>query len=466
MRNELFCVLAALLLAGCGSKDTPGDTEDPEDPENGRFVQNGKADTNGIEDHGFAAQCVLNLANRATEDELDDDVGLFGYSASAMVESRPFDHVEQVDDVPFVGWLSFSRMINYARENGHCPTIGEEYAPPGELQAAEDVRGIIENELSHRYPDGELMRRDAHPKAHGCVKAFVTVDNDELPAHLRVGAFADAGREYPAWIRFSNSDIDLNADAEGDARGMAIKMMGVGGQKLLDEHDADTKDIIMINHPVFAVRDALDYVEFAEHGLSGNVLSLLFNVILDLDPTEIKLREMLIGLEIMKIKIANPLYTQYHSMVPYSLGSDEAVKYTAIPCESPDLPIPRNPDDFLRQALSRTLGGDEACFTLAVQRQLDAETMPIEDSTVEWRTEESPFLKVADIRIPQQSFDTPEQNEFCENLSFNPWHTTAEHRPLGGMNRVRKEVYGAISRFRHQHNGAERREPTGHDDQF
>ena len=28
-------------------------------------------------------------------------------------------------------------------------------------------------------------------------------------------------------------------------------------------------------------------------------------------------------------------------------------------------------------------------------------------------------------------------------LSFNPWHALAEHRPLGGMNRLRKVAYAA-----------------------
>jgi len=34
------------------------------------------------------------------------------------------------------------------------------------------------------------------------------------------------------------------------------------------------------------------------------------------------------------------------------------------------------------------------------------------------------------IRIGKQTFDTPAQNEFCENLAFTPWHGHVDHRPL------------------------------------
>ena len=85
----------------------------------------------------------------------------------------------------------------------------------------------------------------------------------------------------------------------------------------------------------------------------------------------------------------------------------------------------------------------------------------MEDSKTEWLESEAPFIKVATIRIPKQVFDTPEQNEFCENLSFTPWHSLPEHRPLGGVNRVRRTVYEATSKLRHEMNRAQRTEPTG-----
>ena len=77
----------------------------------------------------------------------------------------------------------------------------------------------------------------------------------------------------------------------------------------------------------------------------------------------------------------------------------------------------------------------------------------------EWLEEEAPFYKVATITIPEQTFDTLEQNEFCENLSFTPWHALPEHRPLGSVNRLRKVIYAHISRTRREANSVSTQEP-------
>jgi hypothetical protein len=85
--------------------------------------------------------------------------------------------------------------------------------------------------------------------------------------------------------------------------------------------------------------------------------------------------------------------------------------------------------------------------------------MSVEDSMTEWKEDQAPFYKVATIHIPKQVFDTSEQNKFCENLSFTPWHALAEHKPLGGINRMRKIIYEQISRVRHEMNSTERLDP-------
>ena len=78
--------------------------------------------------------------------------------------------------------------------------------------------------------------------------------------------------------------------------------------------------------------------------------------------------------------------------------------------------------------------------------------MPIEDLTVEWKPSDSPFVPVADIHIPAQQFNTPESMASCENMSFNPWHSLAAHKPVGGLNRLRKAVYLAVVRYRREKN--------------
>ena len=47
--------------------------------------------------------------------------------------------------------------------------------------------------------------------------------------------------------------------------------------------------------------------------------------------------------------------------------------------------------------------------------------MPIEDAMVEWEEKDSPYRKVATIRIPSQAFESPEQMALAEEIAFNPW---------------------------------------------
>jgi hypothetical protein len=91
---------------------------------------------------------------------------------------------------------------------------------------------------------------------------------------------------------------------------------------------------------------------------------------------------------------------------------------------------------------------EDVTFDFFVQFQTDARTMPIEDASVEWRERDSPYVRVAEVRIPRQTLDVPGREQACERTSFNPWNCLAAHRPLGGMNRVRQTIYQAMQQFR------------------
>jgi hypothetical protein len=155
----------------------------------------------------------------------------------------------------------------------------------------------------------------------------------------------------------------------------------------------------------------------------------------------------------------NPLAIRYFSVAPYLLG-DKAVKYSLMPRDSDQTPVPNNASgDYLREAMVNQLASRDAVFDFAVQFQIDPYKMPIEDPGITWDESLSPFRKVATLTIPTQTFDTRERREFGDNLSFNPWRCLPEHRPLGGISRARRQVYEALSKFRHETNQAPRVEP-------
>lgn len=352
--------------------------------------------------------------------------------------------------------IASSGCRRQAPEPSHPGPLGLETIPDDEPIAIDETAALLSGFINRTYPDGTRpARRDAHAKAHGCVKAQVTVP--ELPADLRVGVF-EKPRTYDAWIRYSNGNPTPQADKIGDGRGMAIKLMGVEGKKLLaDEIDETTQDFVMINHPVFFIDTAANYLSFTKDQQGGNTLSYFIGL---RNPLEWHIEAAKIALAITEAKVVNPLETRYWSMAPYLFG-DKAIKFSARPCaihegvyQETDSP------DFLADNMQKNLDTGEGCFELMVQFQTNAKDMPVENPMKEWSEKASPFRKVADIHIPSQTFRDPEQMSFCENLSFTPWHALPAHRPLGGINRLRKTVYETISRLRHELNQAPRREPT------
>ena len=148
--------------------------------------------------------------------------------------------------------------------------LGQEYPPSSEAAAIRKIERIVRNKYEDDFEDGTLARRDEHPKSHGCVKADFIV-HDNLPADLRHGIFKEPGK-YQAWIRFSSSDPTSGSDKRRDAHGMAVKLLGVEGEKVLEnEKHLMTQDFVMANHNVFFVRSASDYLRFISAFAAGGV---------------------------------------------------------------------------------------------------------------------------------------------------------------------------------------------------
>ena len=336
------------------------------------------------------------------------------------------------------------------------PVASEEEIPADE---AELTRAIIEDavRIVEQHRDNTRVLRDAHAKAHGCVKAEVQVLDDLDPA-LRHGVFSEPGHRWQAWIRLSNGNAYPQFDRARDARGMAIKLLEVPGEKLMKSPaHAGEQDFVMFNHPVFFVRDVAEYrSNFAAQADGKKALAFFPGW----DPRSWEIRHLIIALKTLAPAPQTALATTYNSIAPFKLGPHN-IKYRVVPAPQhcPPYQLPEQNTDmpnFLRNALYQQLSLDRvaACFELQVQRQDPQHYMPLEDPSVEWSEKIAPFESVARISVPAQDFDSREQNLFCDNLSFNPWHALPEHRPLGGINRLRKAVYEAVSAYRHQRNAA------------
>lgn len=336
--------------------------------------------------------------------------------------------------------------------NGVSDTLqkGREYPPADEIGYVTQMISQLKEQLRYLYPEGEVFRQ-AHPKMHGLVKARFIIEPD-LDEKYRKGVFAIT-REFDAFIRFSNASTHHAPDKKKDVRGMAIKLVGVEGEKLLsDKQDAKTQDFVLISPEAFMASDVKQFSRTIKAVTSSSKLAMLF----------FALNPMNWGVLFRTIKafksFGSIVEIPYFSTTPYQFGNpDLAVKYMAVPVNPENTPIAAKPhDDYLRYQLNDVLSRKEIKFDFCVQFQEDATKMPIEDATVKWTSKP---VKLATIIIPMQTFDTDAQNEYGTNMSFNPWHSLPDHRPLGGLNRARKLVYESLSRFRHERNDEKEFEP-------
>jgi Catalase len=361
--------------------------------------------------------------------------------------------------VSFIGVAAVAGLMATLTVASFSDAANQEGIPPDEADAIKSIFDTIERAVKEEDAAGiRPVRRDAHAKAHGCLKADFSV-KASIPVELRRGVFA-ATRSFSAWIRFSNGDGKLQDDHTRDGRGMAIKLTGVEGPKLLvNEAEAKTQDFVMINSPAFFIRNARDYVSF----MDASKYRYSFPFFLS------HWHELRVARAIVREKINEVFEQRYFSMTPYLLGQ-RYIKFSATPVDCgtgaalvPSVALSPDGPNYLRDRMIAWMDSKDACFTFAVQPQTDLATMPVEDPTIVWDEIKAPFIEVATIRIPKQQFNSEAQQTFCENLSYTPWHALAEHRPVGGINRVRKTVYEGISLLRHKLNKAPRVEPTGNE---
>lgn len=338
---------------------------------------------------------------------------------------------------------------------------GVEHKPADEDQTVDSIEALFSKRLPEIHGDDPFLR-DTHPKSNGCVRADFKVD-DGIPERFRQGVFAQP-RVYKAWLRFSNAVPEVTHDEEKDFRGLAIKLFDVEGERVTPSPNDEqrTQDFLFIAFAGFFAETPEDFLAFFRGSFNNGRLGRLGYFL----PRPRALRNVLIG----RKQFANPLDIDWFSVAPFAHGPQDAngsgltVKYRVDSCSPERDEIPEDPGfDYLQEAMQARLDQGDACLAFWVQEQTDPEKMPIEDTLAVWKEKLSPFIKVATMTVPRQNSYSPAQVEFCENLSFNPWHSLEAHRPLGGINRSRLDAMKTISDLRLEQRGVERVEPTGNE---
>jgi hypothetical protein len=305
--------------------------------------------------------------------------------------------------------------------------------------------------------------RDAHAKSHGILKGELIVPAD-LPAYLAQGLFAHPAR-FSAIIRLSSSPGEISADAKA-ARGFALKILNVPGEKVLPDDSSHSQDFLLVNSPTLVFGNVAHYQtlqtlleanEQREHGC----------------PHQIKVTPPDIDSNLKEVLTALAAATSYHilgetfySMAAIRFG-DYVAKVRVVPASAEikaltGVPVEtRDAESVFRDRVVSFFRQSSAQYDLQVQLCTDVSAMPIEDASVEWPETLSPFTTVGRIVIPAQDAYSPARRVYGDDvLSFNPWHAITAHRPLGSIMRVRKLAYERSSHFRHAMNVQPRIEPA------
>ena len=340
------------------------------------------------------------------------------------------------------------RTVRKNRETRLC----EEIPVPGEDAITAGIRDAMAQYTKREYA-GRIAERAGNTKTYGVVRAEFTV-LEGIPLVYKHGIFAQP-KSYPAWIRFGGPGPASPPDiADSGILSIGIKLMGVLGTKLLDDEKA-TQDFTGISCPTFTTPNIVENLKLQKQIYARTPVFYFIN------PLDSHFGDMTMQGIYARMN-RSPLEVRYWSCVPYLLGEGQAMKYSVSPTSGLKTKIPWNPpDDWLRQSMAQTLSRTGVEFDFSIQLQTNHKRMPIEDASIEWPERLSPFVTVAKIKIPKQEFTSEGQTKFARELSYNPWHCIAEHRPLGNQNRARYLLYSELSRLRQSMNNEPHIEPNG-----
>lgn len=312
-------------------------------------------------------------------------------------------------------------------------TDWKEEVPPNEGAQFEMLaKALADNQ--QRVAKGGKPLRAVHAKATVGARARVEIAGD-LPAQARVGIFAAPGT-YEAWVRFSNAAFAPTSDHKPDVRGVAIKILGVPGKKIIPGMEAaTTQDFLMINTPRLPFRNADEFVFFTLG--AANQATLVPRALLKFGVSRT------FGILKAFLAAAKPIASvggqRFWSAAPIQWGG-LAAKVSLVPAAANGpgkFPASAN---YLAEDIVGKLKQGPVVFDLMAQFYSDAAKTPIEDTFVEWLESDAPFVRVARVTLEQQEIGEA-QNKYVESLSFDPWHAPVEFKPLGQIMRARNVAY-------------------------
>ncbi len=346
---------------------------------------------------------------------------------------------------------------------------GVERPEPGEAASVASLERSVRSVLGKTWRNYGHAVRGVHAKSHGLLEGELQVLGG-LPPALAQGVFAGPAT-YPAVVRVSINPSDVMDDSISAPRGIAVKLIGVSGERLPGSEADVTQDFTFVNGPYFVVPSvrifAGTFKALALSAETGQAWKKVFSAVLRGVAAVLNAAGTDSGLVkgVGGQVLTHPLGETYYTQTAFRHG-DYVAKLSLLPV-SPELAALKDkPVDIagqpngLRAAVIDFFRDHGATWELRVQLRTNADTMPVEDASVAWPEAESTYLAVARLVVPPQpAWSEARARQVDDGLAFNPWHGLEAHRPLGSVNRARQGVYGLSAAFRGERNGCPMREP-------
>ncbi|KAJ9647833.1 hypothetical protein H2201_001198 [Coniosporium apollinis] len=289
--------------------------------------------------------------------------------------------------------------------------------------------------------------RATHVKTQAVVKGSLAV-NENLPPHLAQGLFRNPG-VYPVAARYANEPSFLQVDRTPGPCGMGMKVFGIEGKHMDPSGDRTGTQDVTFNAPMLELTDlptTLEIFKLRERHFG--------------DPSSLNKelwwrKDHAIRVALQLLPNVHPVSYTMYSQSAFRYG-DYVAKYALFP--STELQHSLNSKKITKDSSPSEISGwmqehfreHSAEYDFKVQLLREPDRQSAEDTSKPWTETASPYETVGNVVFPagQDAFDAARRTFWEDRMELNVWCGLEEHRPLGSVNRLRKELYKVSQGYR------------------